>query len=49
MDEKTKNEFKELIFAGYYDEMNKYTVEILKEQLIKFLKDKFEIDHIKII
>ena len=47
--EELKKEFKDLTFAGYYEDDHSYTMEILKEDLIKFLKKTFEIDNIKII
>ena len=49
MSEEMKKKFQNLTFAGYYDETKTYTMEILKEDLIKFLKEVFEVDNLKII
>lgn len=47
--EEMKKKFQDLTFAGYYEEDNTYTIEILKEDLIKFLKETFEVDNLKIV
>lgn len=47
--EELEKKFKDLTFAGYYEEDHSFTVEIIKEDLIKFLQDTFKIDQIKII
>lgn len=49
MSEEMKKKFQDLTFAGYYEEDKTYTMEILKEDLIKFLKEAFEIDNLKIV
>ena len=47
--EELKKQFKDLTFAGYFDETHTFTMEILKEDLIEFLKKTFEVDNIKIV
>lgn len=47
--EELEKQFKDLTFAGYYEEDHSYTIEILKEDLIKFLQNTFKIDSIKIV
>ena len=49
MSEEMKKKFQDLTFAGYYEEDKTYTMEILKEDLIKFLKEAFEVDNLKIV
>lgn len=47
--EELEKKFKDLTFAGYYDDAHSFTVEILKEDLIQFLQDTFKIDNVKIV
>lgn len=49
MSEETKLKFKQLCHAGYYEDDKTYTMEILKEELLNFLKHEFDVDNIKII
>lgn len=49
MPQELKNKFKELTFAGYYDDDGSYITEILKEDLISFLTNEFEIKNLKIV
>lgn len=46
---KIQEELKDLQYWGYYSDDKKFTLEILKEDLIKYLKNKFEVDNIKIV
>lgn len=49
MSEELKEKFKDIRYAGYYEDDHTFTIEILKEELIKFLKEEFKVDNIKIV
>lgn len=46
---KLEEELKDLQYWGYYEDDGTYTVDIVKKDLIKYLKNKFEVDNVKIV
>lgn len=47
--EDLKNKFKEIIYAGYYDDIHEYILEVRKEDLIKLLEEVLDIENLKIM
>lgn len=49
MPKETEQKLKNINHWGYYDEQHEFVLEILKEDLIKYLKQEFDVKHIKIV
>ena len=47
--QKLQEEFENVSYWGYYEEDGTFTVELQKEELIQYLKNKLEVDNIKIV
>ena len=46
---KVQEELKNLQYWGYYEEDGTFTIDIVKKDLIAYLKEKLQVDNIKIV